>query len=103
MNGPYRLADEREVVPENSIGVYWLSHSRRGPEKYVGSTPGGGTLRGRLRRHASEGRYSYFWFELAGTEQEALMRECEEYERLLPNVDNVIRPPYCRLKRHRHC
>ncbi len=100
--GPYRLKSGRSVIPRGAVGVYWLAYRGSGPIRYVGSNPDGGTLRSRLADHASKGQYAWFWFEVTSTARAARSRECEEYVRLGPQLENKIRPPLCRLRNHHH-
>ena len=102
MTGPYRLKSPRDVVPRGCVGVYLLAHRTNGPIKYVGSNPDGGTLRSRLTDHASEGKYSYYWFEVTANAKTALQRECREYKKYLRTLDNKIRPKLCRALNHWH-
>lgn len=68
----------------------------------MGSNPDGCTLRSRLADHAYEAQYAWFWFETMPTAQRALVRECQEYARLRPQLENKNRPPFCRRMGHEH-
>ena len=93
MVGPFALdASTIDALPEKQ-GYYLLADRHRGTfvVKYVGRTDDR-ILADRLDEHI--GNDSYFYYDLAGYELDAFLRECEEFHRYggTRNLDNGVHP-----------
>ncbi len=78
----------RDHVDSGFMGVYVLSKDGR-QHTYVGRSDA--SLRQRLVSSASQGDYSYFWFDYASSERNCYLKECELYHRYNP-PDNTVHP-----------
>jgi hypothetical protein len=91
MDGPFPLETQavREVVPDVE-GVYLLASNRRDYISYVGR----GSLKTRLRSHASAGRGDHFYFVEVFSDVEGFELECALFHRYgkATHLDNDIHP-----------
>lgn len=88
LSGPYPISKVHDYVDSGYMGVYVLSRDGK-RRTYVGRSDS--DLAQRIVQSASEGDYSYFWFDYASSPMDGYKQECRLYHQFNP-PDNTSHP-----------